>query len=338
MNRFDVCDTCTKLPRIRFGSCERDEVETTRRAMTAKLTDLGLKLCVDHYWYNCPTCGTYYRFEVELHPQYIQRPISTRVLRLIRLTHVEAEATFRDGEQEQSRLGEESRSTTKTYASRMTEMVEALHALSSVARDFAAETLADDFKRCKHVDKVRELLNHPDPDVRMGTLWSFAEPPWQEYGMDTPRCRRFTMSWDKKPFMEPGLFFKEFATLTCDPEPRIRRVAESILREQTFENGCIDALLAVPVERRSTEFKRLHIACLWATSNQGAQELVAYLGDGDPIIRNATLSQVYHSCDRPTFVELVKAEIHKIPVTSRREEMKKFLKDPERGFYGDDDD
>ncbi len=338
MNRFDSCDTCIKLPRILYGSSERDDVGAKRMAMTAQLTDLGLDLCVDHYWYKCPNCGTYYRFEVDLHPQYIQIPISTRVLRLIRVTHVEAETTFQEFEHEQSRSGEESRWTKQIYSSRMTEMAEALHAPVAMARNFAAETLTDDFKRSKQIDKVRELLNHPDPDVQMGALWSFAEPPMQEYSMDSPRCRTFVTSGDKKPFIKPGLIFRELAMLTCAPEPRIRSVAESLLREQTSEEGYLKALLAVPAERRSTEFKRLHIACLWATSSQGAQELVAYLGDETPEIRNEALRQVYNSCDRPTFVDIVKAEIHKVPVKSRSDQMKFFLKDPERGFYSDDDD
>jgi hypothetical protein len=340
MNQFDACDICTSLPRVVFGNSEGDDDDAVRLAMTAKLTDLHLKERLHDHYYKCGTCGTYWRFESRLAMQsYLSHSHAyPRELRLIRLTHVEAEGIFHHGEHEESCLGEESRWTRETYQSRMSEMAETLDATAAVAREFAAETLADDYKRSKQHDKVRELINHPDPNVRMGALWSFAEIPWAEYFMNSPRYRTYVTSWDKKPFMKPGLVLRDFATQACASEPQIRSVAASLLKALWTEKGYVAALLSVPAERWSTELKCLHIAHLYSMSLQGARKLVTYLGDGDPEVRNAALSQIYESCDRREFVELVTVEIRKVRVAARSEEMKTFLKDPERGFYSDDDD
>ena len=211
---FAECPACLKRPRARIGGSDLVAHDGSAAGkITDGLTDTGHDTVLIYHCYQCPACGTYYRFE----------SVDIGITRLFRITIAEAEAIFACTVESPARHKHESAAIAKNYDEIIQQMQAGLSHASAVVREYAAETLADEYKKHRNSRALRGLLRHNDPAVLMGVLHSFAERPYQGYSFECPNGFRNKHYATCKPFAEPLRFLREFTELCCNSDARIRR-------------------------------------------------------------------------------------------------------------------
>ena len=320
--RFDNCKICSQIPHFLFKWFNSEE-EVTK---DLRLRDLNISTGHAKI-YKCPWCGTYY---------FSQKDIDRS--RFFRATHVHANCLMDYWSKFDKKPWKEFEWNKKNYRKRISEVKKMLNKAGETAR-FAGETLADDFKLQKRSDKVAELLKHPNPEVRLGVLRSFAEIPWYDYASIPKHClSEYTNSC--KPFMNLYSIHSKLVARLCDPDIRIREYASSLLNsyDPWKEDFLVKKLLLVPVKKRSIELKQLHIARISPFKPNGVKELADYLKDPDAQIRQSALMRIYeYSTEGSSYVKVFQEVIGKLYAESPTEQMKHYLDYPEASSSSDND-
>lgn len=322
---FAECPACLKRPRARIGGSDLIAHDGSAAGkITDGLIDTGRDTVLIYHCYQCPACGTYYRFE----------SVDIGITRLFRITIAEADAIFACTAESPARRKHESAAIAKNYDAAIQQMQAGLSQASAVVREYAAETLADEYKKHRNSRALRGLFRHNDPAVLMGVLHSFSERPYQGYSFECPNGFRNKHYATCKPFIEPLRFLREFAELCCDSDARIRRFVFCMLGNSYItDDKMVPALRRVAAARRTAEHKELLIGRLWASHERDRKELVHYLCDADAAIRNKALSRMRElSRERYNIlqgtIELFLADIRVLPQGQWSDELRAYLKDP----------
>lgn len=325
MIAFAECTACLQRPRTRIGDCDLVHNDGAAAGkITDGLTDLGRDTVLIYHCFKCPACGTYYRFE----------SVDIGITRLFRITIAEAESIFACADESPAARKEQARWIQARYAGIIDEMHANLVHASAVVREFAAETLADEYKKMNNAAALRQLMQHENAAVRMGVLHSFAERPYQSYSFGCPNGFRNKHYATCKPFVEPARFLREFAALACDSDAGIRRFVSCMLANSYItDDKMVPALRNISPAKRSAEHKQLLIDRLWASQKIDRYELVQFLHDENAEVRNKALWRMRELC-RDRFnvlqdnVELFSTEIDQMPKNDWSYELRAYLADP----------
>ncbi len=334
MVSFDLCTYCTQTPRVQFCSTNSEENIKNQKAMTQQLDDLKIQVTVNDRYYRCSQCGTYYRFDSDF-----SGTIGYYDLRLVRITIFEALSVFKSDFKTEGDFDKAYSDAEDSRLSLEENICIMLQSPNSRAREFAAETLADLYKKQNKPEKLQELLQNPDAEIRLGALWSYAEIPRRSYNSEDPGLNISSGLFHYKPFikLKSSKFVLE---LLCDPDKRIRNIARNFIKSIYSGKGVELAakLHRIPCEKWTAELKYLLIENNYPYQDEKCfKELCNFLIDPDEETRRQALSRIYDiysEKDIPVYINYIK-EISKKNSTPQTEW---FLEHPNAGFEKDDDD
>jgi len=335
MLSFDQCPHCLPRPRVQVCSSQACEKQKNQDTLVRQLEDLHMQVTVNDHYYRCPACGTYYRFE-----SAFSGTIDYYDLRLVRITIFEALNAFRSPHQTS---GDFSKAWQEAKASglwRVKSIRSLLKSTDSRAREFAAETLADFYKQHNKADQVRTLLQHPAAEIRLGTLWSYAEIPWRSYMLDSPSAHTYHGLFDFKPFGKVSSVINTIFSLLCDPDQRIRIIASNFVSKSFLGKSqeLYKKLHRLPIAQWSAELKSLLINSNYpGTDHQSFTELCNFLMDADEAIRRSALIRIYDyysETDIPIYIDFITT----LSQTHPTDQTKWFLEHPYAGLENSDDD
>jgi hypothetical protein len=325
MIAFDKCSYCTQVSRVQFYS-------TRQGADESPLEDLQVQVTVNDRYYRCGLCGTYYRFESNF--------MGSSYYRLVRITIIEALAAFQSDFRTIGNFEEAYRGAINSGLCQLKRIRGLMKSQVARAREFAAETMADNFKKQDKIDGIRTLLQNQDAETRLGALWSYAEIPWYSYMADDPRLDTWNGIFHYKPYGKLSSILKYVFILLYDPDKRIRILARNFIKQFFLGKGqaLTTKLQRIPMEKWSVEIKGLLIEENYPfKDNESFTELCNFLIDPEEWVRKLALSRVYEMYSEksiPDYIEYIKILSNMKPT----EQTEWFLAHPYAGLEKDMDD
>ncbi|OHD12659.1 MAG: hypothetical protein A2086_09350 [Spirochaetes bacterium GWD1_27_9] len=335
MISFDRCPYCSNKPRVQFNHIKSEDKKKIQEEITYPLENINIRVTVNDYYYRCNDCGTYYRFESDFFGT-----IGYFDIRLVRITIIEALSVFQSDFKTSGDFDKAYQEAKDSDLWDERTIFKLLKSSNPQAREFGAETLADLYKKEKKPEKIRELLQSSDADIRLGILWSYAEIPWHSYMLNTPRLNTYQGIFYYKPYGKLSSVLKNVLALLCDPDKRIRVIAKSFI--ENFFIGKSDTLLAklhhMPKEKWSAELKYFIINNNYPWTNEKSfVELCDFLLDPDEETRLIALRRIYDCYSEkniPMYIDYIK----KLSKLSSNPQIEWFLEHPYIGLEKDDDD